>query len=117
MGDIGLDEIQPGALREFCRGSGPPTQRLVRKHYARQVFFKHFALRGHISASPLQEAPPRVRRSFRPRIFSQRELARLLDATEILESNGRPLRKETHRTLPLVLYGAEGADSSQTACG
>ena len=106
MGDIGLEEIQPDAVRAFCRGSGPPTQWLVRKHYALQVFFKHLALRGQIGASPLPEAPPRVPRSFRPRIFSQQELARLLDATEILQSSGRPLRKETYRTLLLVLYGA-----------
>ena len=82
MGDIGLEEIQPDAVRAFCRGSGPPTQWLVRKHYALQVFFKHLALRGHIGASPLPEAPPRVPRSFRPRIFSQQELARLLEGLD-----------------------------------
>ena len=97
MGDISLDEIQSDAVRAFCRGKGPPTQWLVRKHYA---------LRGQIGRSPLPEPPPRVPRSFRPRIFSPQELARLLDATQILASRGRPLRTETYRTLLLVLYGA-----------
>lgn len=106
MGDIGLDGIQPEAVRAFCRGSGPPTLWLVRKHYALQVFFKHLALRGHIVASPLPEPPPRVPRSFHPRIFSRHELAQLLDATSILDSPGRPLRTETYRALLLVLYGA-----------
>ncbi|MCY4595388.1 MAG: tyrosine-type recombinase/integrase [Bryobacterales bacterium] len=106
MGDIGLDEIQPEAVRAFCRGSGPPTLWLVRKHYALQVFFKHLALRGLIATSPLPESPPRVPRPFRPRIFSRQELARLLEATSILDSPARPLRKETYRTLLLVLYGA-----------
>ena len=106
MGDIGLDGIQPEAVRAFCRGSGPPTLWLVRKHYALQVFFKHLALRGHIGASPLPEPAPRVPRSFHPRIFSRQELVRLLAATAILDSPGRPLRKQTYRTLLLVLYGA-----------
>ena len=98
--------MQPEAVRAFCRGSGPPTLWLVRKHYALQVFFKHLAHRGLIATSPLPDPPPRVARSFRPRIFSRQELARLLEATSILDSPARPLRKQTYHTLLLVLYGA-----------
>ena len=105
-GDIGLDAIQPAAIRAFCHGSGPPTQWLVRKHYALQVFFKHLVARGRIAATPLPEPPPRVPLSFRPRIYSRNELRRLLDATPILASDCRPLRKETYRTLLLTLYAA-----------
>ena len=105
-GDIGLDALQPEAVRAFCRGSGAPTQWLVRKHYALQVFFDHLAARGHIDATPLPEPPPRVPRSFRPRIYSRTELRRLLDATPILASAGSSLRTETYRTLLLTLYAA-----------
>lgn len=106
IGDIGLDAIQPDAVREFCRGSGALTQWHVRKHYVLRGFFRHGAARGHIEASPLPERPPRVPRSFRPRIYTPQELARLLDATSILHSDARPLRQQTYRTLLLVLYGA-----------
>lgn len=105
-GDIGLDAIKPEAVRKFCRGSGALTQWHVRKHYVLRGFFRHWAARGHIEASPLPQRPPRVPRSFRPRIYTPQELARLLDATSILHSNARPLRQQTYRTLLLVLYGA-----------
>lgn len=105
-GDIGLDAIQPDAVRAFCRGSGPPTRWQERKHYALRIFFKHLTARGHLDASPLPEPPPRVPRSFRPYIFSRQELERLLDATTILDNDARPLRRETYRTLLLTLYGA-----------
>ena len=105
-GDIGLNAIRPDAVRAFCRGSGPPTRWQERKHYALRVFFKHLSARGLIDTSPLTDPPPRIPRSFRPRIYSPQELARLLKATAILESGVGRLRQETYRTLLRVLYGA-----------
>ena len=105
-GDIGLNAIRPDAVRAFCRASGPPTRWQERKHYALRVFFKHLSARGLIDTSPLTDPPPRIPRSFRPRIYSPQELARLLKATAILESGVGRLRQETYRTLLRVLYGA-----------
>lgn len=106
IGDVELDAIQPEAVRKFCRGSDALTQWHVRKHYVLRGFFRHWAARGHVAASPLPERPPRVPRTFRPRIYSPQELARLLDATSILRSDARPVRQQTYRTLLLVLYAA-----------
>lgn len=105
-GDIGLDAIKPESVRKFCRGSGALTQWHVHKHYVLRGFFRHWAARGHIEVSPLPERPSRVPRSFRPRIYTPQELARLLDATSILHHDAQPLRQQSFRTLLLVLYAA-----------
>ena len=105
-GDIPVQMIEAGVARDFCRGSGPPTRWWEAKHRVLQGFFRHLAARGHLAASPLPEPPPRIRSSFEPHIYSLPELRQLLDATEILADDRRPLRPETFRTLLLLLFAA-----------
>ena len=105
-GDISVQAVKGRTARDFCRGSGPPTSWWPAKHRLLQGFFRHLVARGHLAASPLPEAPPRIRSSFEPHIYSLAELQQLLDATEILASDRHPLRPETFRTLLLLLYAA-----------
>ena len=106
LGDIPLDEINRVATYVFCRGTGPPTQWWVRKHYTLRNFFSYLVTRGHMSASPLPELAPRIPRSFEPYIYCREELQRLFNSTEILADNRYPLQHSMFRTLLLVLYGA-----------
>lgn len=106
LGDISVEEICPESCYLFCRGKGPPTRWWERKHYALQAFFAFIVSRGHLDASPFVEKGPKIPRSFEPYIYSREELARLLDATTILEGERSPLQHITFRVLLLVLYGA-----------
>ena len=105
-GDVAVQAIEAGTARDFCHSSGPPTRWWPAKHRVLQGFFRHLVARGHLASSPLPEPAPRIRSSFQPHIYSLAELQQLLDATEILADNRRPLRPETFRTLLLLLYAA-----------
>jgi integrase/recombinase XerD len=106
LGDIPLHTISSETCHAFCRGPGPPTRFWERKSVTLHGFFTYLVGRGHLTASPLCEPHPRVRRTFQPYIFSLVELQRLLDATTTLASNRCPLNPLTFRSLLLVLYGA-----------
>lgn len=104
LGDVHLDSISPDACHAFCRGSGPPTRFWERKHHTLRGFFGYLITRGHLLASPLAQASPRVGRSFQAYIYSHDELHRLLEATTILETIRSPQQPITFRTLLLLLY-------------
>lgn len=106
LGDIPLDTIRSETCHAFCRGLGPPTRFWERKHETMRGFFAYLVGRSHLTASPLRQPHPRVRRTFQPYIFSPVELQRLLAATATLVSNRCPLAPLTFRSLLLVLYGA-----------
>lgn len=106
LGDVSLDSISRDACQTFCRGVGPPTRFWERKHHTLRGFFSYLTTRGHVAASPIPHAAPRVPRSFQPYIYSRDELRRLLEATSILETTRSPQQSLTFRTLLLVLYGA-----------
>jgi site-specific recombinase XerD len=101
-----VDSITRDTCQTFCRGTGPPTRFWERKHQTLHGFFGYLLTRGHLSASPLPEAAPRVGRTFQAHIYSNDELRRLLTATSILETVRSPLQHMTFRTLLLLLYGA-----------
>ena len=106
FGDIPLDELGSEACRAFCRGMGPPTRWWERKYYTLRDFFAFWLARGHLAVSPLQNAGPKLSRSFEPHIYSRAELQRLLDATSILEDKHGALSPQTLRALLLALYAA-----------
>lgn len=106
LGDVSVDSISRDACQAFCRGAGPPTRFWERKHHTLRGFFSYLSTRGHLTASPLAHASPRVPRSFQAYIYSHDELRRLLEATSILETARSPQQALTFRTLLLVLYGA-----------
>lgn len=106
LGDIPVGTISPEQCQTFCRGSGPPTRFWSRKHEALRGFFRYLVGRGHLVASPLPEPAPRIRSTFRPYIYSQDELRRLLDGTAMQVSKRSLLQPPTLRMLLLLLYGA-----------
>jgi site-specific recombinase XerD len=104
--DVPLDSISRDACQAFCRGSGPPTRFWERKYHTLRGFFSYLITRGHLLASPLAQASPRVVRSFQAYIYSHDELHRLLEATTILQTIRSPQQPLTFRTLLLLLYAA-----------
>jgi len=106
IGDVPLDSIDREACQAFCRGAGEPTRFWERKYYSLRGFFSYLIARGHLTASPLPDAGPRIPRTFEGYVFSRDELQRLLDGTPIMESARSRVRPVTFRTLILVLYGA-----------
>jgi len=106
LGEVPLAAIDRAACQAFCRGAGPPTRFWERKHQTLRGFFRYLTTRGHVAASPLPPAAPRVPRSFQAYIYSRAELRQLLAATSILETPRAPQQPLTFRTLLLVLYGA-----------
>jgi integrase/recombinase XerD len=106
LGDVPIDSIRRDACQVFCRGKGPATRFWERKYYALRAFFGYLVARGHLLASPLPEAGPRIPRSFQAYVYSQEELRRLLDSTAILNTQRSPLQAQTFRALVLLIYGA-----------
>jgi integrase/recombinase XerD len=106
LGEMPLGSISREACQAFCRGSGPPTRFWERKHHTLRGFFSHLVTRGHLAASPLPDAAPRVPRAFQAYIYSSEELQRLLEATRILDAARSPQQPMVFRALLLLLYGA-----------
>ena len=106
VGDLPVAAITPEMCQSFCRGSAPPTQFWVRKHYTLHAFFRYLRGRGEIAVVPLPISGPRVVPTFQPYIYSADELRRLLDATAALATARAHVAPDTWRMLLLVLYGA-----------
>ena len=106
LGDIPVEAVSHETCQSFCRGEGPATRHTTNKHYTLQGLFRFLLSRGHLAASPLPEGCAVVRQTFRPYIYSNEELQRLLDATSLLTNPRSPLQAITFRILMLTLYGA-----------
>ncbi len=106
LGDVPVTTITPAQCHAFCWGRQPPTRFGVRKQETLRGFFRYLVGRGHLTASPLPEPPPRVATTFRPYIYSRDELHRLLDATATAGSPRTLVQPATLRPLLLLLYGA-----------
>ena len=106
VGDLPVADITAQMCESFCRGSDPPTQFWVRKHYTLHAFFRYLRGRGEIAVVPLPATGPRVAPTFQPYIYSVDELRRLLDATAALATPRAHVAPDTWRMLLLVLYAA-----------
>jgi integrase/recombinase XerD len=106
MGDVSLEALTSVDCRKFCRGEGLPTRFWERKHQCLCGLFRYLLARGILVNSPFQEPAPRIQRTFRPYIYSQDELRRLMEAISPEKSPRRLLEPETLRTIFLLLYGA-----------
>lgn len=105
--DAPLEAITSEDCRKFCRGKGLPTRFWERKHQSLSGFFRYLLARGILVNSPFQEPVPRIQRTFRPYIYSNDELGRLLlEAISQEQSRRRLLEPDTLRTIILLLYGA-----------
>lgn len=105
-GDVELTAITSEHCQDFYGRAVPASRFAERKHQSLRGFFHFLQARGHLGHSPLPEPGPRALRNFRPYVYSRKELQRLLDATEILQSSRSLLQGQTVRALLLTLYGA-----------
>jgi integrase/recombinase XerD len=106
MGDIGCEEVHPDRLYAYLSGSGPVTRFFHRKHGALSGFYRFAVARGYATYSPLPQILPTPSNTFRPYIYSNDELQRLVDAAALQEHPRKKLQAITLRTLILILYGA-----------
>jgi integrase/recombinase XerD len=104
--DRELDTIPPHEIRAFIDGTGPLTRYWHRKHSALLGFYRFALGRRLVSNLPMTVVPPRLRQTFRPYIYTEAELARLIDAMTGTQDTGQQLEPTTFRVLLLLLYGA-----------
>lgn len=105
MGDVALAAVAPEAVRAFIAGPGPVTTFWRNKWVILRGFYRFAVSRGFATTSPVPVLAPRFPPALTPYIYSSDELARLVAATDTLQSPRCPLRAPAFRTLLLLLYG------------
>jgi len=103
IGNVGIDEIDPGRVRSFLDGNGPVTSFWHRKLDALRGFYRFALAREYVTTSPLPTTVPQQPQLFVPYIYSLDEVRRLIEATTSREH--RSFSALTCRTLLLLLYG------------
>jgi integrase/recombinase XerD len=103
IGDIDIDEIDPGRVRSFLDGNGPVTWFWHRKLSALRGLYRFSIAREYVTTSPLPTMLPQQPQLFVPYIYSLDEVRRLIEATTSREH--RSFSALTCRTLLLLLYG------------
>ena len=102
--EIDITEVDVGKVAGFLTGVGPQTRSWHDRHNALRAFYQYAISRGYVASSPLPKLIPKRPQPFVPYIYPQRELRRLLDATNSYRKH-RNLEPETFRALLLLLYG------------
>lgn len=106
MGDVQVAEVKPDRVRAYLDGTGAVTRFWHRKHTALSGFYRFAVGRGYAACSPLPRILPKPPAPFKPYIFTQAELRRLLQAADAALHPRAQLQGATLRTLLLLLYGA-----------
>jgi len=105
MGDRPIQEVTPGAIRDFLNGNGILSTTWALKYRVLTGLYRFAVSRGYVDESPLPTDLPKLPPQQTPYVYSTDELRRLLEATAIL-SAGRSRQVATmYRTLLLLLYG------------
>jgi integrase/recombinase XerD len=104
MGDIDVSEVRPGAVETFLYNNKPLTNTWYLNFKLLHGLYRFAISRGFAATSPLPTVLPPPLPSFRPHIYSVKELTALLAATPVLHSIRNPLQVVTFRTLLLLLY-------------
>jgi site-specific recombinase XerD len=100
-----LDSIRPEEVRNFLDGNRPLTRYWHGKYCALRKFF-HFALARHFTSKfPLPPTSPKCAQTFRPYIYSQDEIQRLIEASRAPQLIWLKVEPATFRMLVLLLYG------------
>ena len=102
-GERELNSILPGEVRTFLDGDRPLTRYWHRKHSALLGFYRFAFARCMVSRIPLPADTPRCRQVFRPYIYTDRDIDRLIDATGHLRTKN--IERRSLRTLLLLLFG------------
>ncbi len=101
-----LNAIRPQEIRAFLDGNGALTRYWHRKHSALLGFYRFALGRGLVPSLPLSVASPKLRQTFKPYIYTEAELLRLIDAMPGKQDARTLLEPSTFRVLLLLLYGA-----------
>ena len=104
-GDTELEQVKPGAVADFLKGTGELSTTWRNKYCLLSGLYRFAIARGYASASPLPERSPKLPPPHPPYVYSTDELQHLLDATATLKVNNSPIRVQTYRTLLLIMYG------------
>lgn len=98
-----LTSISPLEVRAFLDGNRPLSRYWHRKHSALLGFFRFALARSLVSGIPLPTNTPRCPQTFRPYVYTDSDIARLINAVDGLHST--LIKPRTLRTLVLLLYG------------
>ena len=105
VGDLEIRDVPISAVALFVNAGLSPYGRHKRYCLLRQLF-QYWTARGELLASPMPSAPPKVRDTFVPYVYTRVELRKLLDATSLSQQmSWCSMSAGTFRTLLLFLYG------------
>ena len=106
MNDIDIIQVDPKSVQDYLRGTGPITTFWHRKFEALNGFYRFTLSRGYVPCSPLPTIIPKRPTSFQPYIYTRDEFRRLIELTDILDSNKRFIvQAAAFRALLFMLYG------------
>ena len=106
IGDIDLDRIDPDTVWTHLAGQAPIKAHGVNCLSTLRGFYQFLMARGLATSSPLPASVQKPTSAFKPHVFSQEELCRLIAATDSVAKRWDALRAPTFRTLLTLLYGA-----------
>jgi site-specific recombinase XerD len=109
LGDVNLDQVNEELVRAFIYGRGPVTSTLHNKLSVLRGLYRYLLRRGYVTSSPLPTQVPKEPEPLIPYIYSQEELARVLELTDKqchCYQHPNKLEPHTMRALILLLYGA-----------
>ncbi|MCM2337297.1 tyrosine-type recombinase/integrase [Hydrogenophaga pseudoflava] len=102
-GERELETILTSEVRTFLDGTRPLTRYWHRKHSALLGFFRFAFVRSMVAHMPLPMHTPRCRQVFRPYIYTDDDVARLIGAIDSLRTSR--IERYSLRTLLVLLLG------------
>ena len=107
VGDLPLDDIDPGAVLSFFNRTGSVTEYWVKNYHVLSGFYRFAVTRGLVAGSPLpRQIPARTDPAFEPYIYSEAEIKNLLDASPAACAGKCHIEAFVLRALLVLLYGA-----------
>ena len=100
-----LDSIGPQEIRRFLDGNRPLTRYWHGKYSALGKFFRFALARGFTTQFALPTRAPKCVQTFRPYIYPQEQIRRLINVSSAPQLIWLKIRPSTFRMLVLLLYG------------
>lgn len=102
-GERELETILTSEVRAFLDGTRPLTRYWHRKHSALLGFFRFAFARSMVENMPMPTHTPRCRQVFRPYIYTDDDVDRLIGAIDLLRTSR--IERSSLRTLFVLLLG------------
>lgn len=100
-----LDSISLSEVRTYLDGVRPWTRYWHNKHSALRGFFRFCVAREWLAAAPLPVLTPRIAQRFRPYIYREEEIKRLITLAAEMHTPWTRFEPPTFRLFLLLLYG------------